>query len=153
EKYPGRVEPKPRVLFRKAGFLESLTPMVFVAVLVIVVISLALEGFDFGFMRDEITKYGLYCITPSSEMPCSDSNWLRQEPPVTFKVLVDQQVVIAISGDEAPERLKNCAVVSRTNWKCEQFTGRDFGFQNGQYWEISPRATTLNARFVSRYQW
>jgi hypothetical protein len=106
---------------------------------------------DWGFMRDEITKYGLYCNTPSGEMPCSDSQVVRLEP-VTFKVFVDQQVVIETSENQAPEHLKNCAVLSRTTWKCQQFPGRDFGFQEGRYWEISPDAK-LSARFVNRYQW
>ena len=152
EKYPGRFEPKPRVLFRKAGFLESSILMVPVAILVMLAITVALEVFDFGFMRDEITAYGLTCNAPSVEKPCSESDLVRMEPPVTYKVLIDQQVVILILPDLPPRRLKDCVVVSRTDWKCDSIDGRDFGFQGGQFWEESPNATP-KARFVNRFQW
>jgi hypothetical protein len=145
QKYPGMVDPKPAGPIEKGGFKAvSLFALV-------CVVGFVIYGMDLGFVRDEITAYGLSCNTPSGEMPCGESDLVRMEP-VTYKVLVDQQAVILILPDFPPRRLKDCVVVSRTDWKCESFVGGDFGFQGGQFWEGWPSATQ-KARFVNRYQW
>ena len=72
---------------------------------------------DWGFLKSEITSYSADCVVPVVNGRCPKD--LFANTPVTYKVSTSDQSVIYWVNGFPPSRLANCAVASRTSWKCE----------------------------------
>jgi hypothetical protein len=74
--------------------------------------------------KGEATVYRMFC---TSERKGDGSCGLKNEltsPTETYKAFPDQQSVIVWIGNEAPSKLKNCAVRDELNWRCTRTNER-----------------------------
>ena len=129
--------------FRKnVGLFGGASLCVVVGILLIFYGIVLLRSIDLSFLSSEIKAYPIECVTTSSSFKCIK---YRTQKPLTFKVMKDQQIVI----DDNLNRLKNCTVRDRKNWKC----GNSFsesGFIKGDYFDSNQ---SVNIEYVSRYDW
>ena len=98
---------------------------------------------DVGVLKDEITSYPVMCQVELVNGWCPRGqglplNW------TTYKVYPDQQMVVSTSRGGSVDRLTNCAVGDRRNWKCT-FDDRSgsIGFSDGRYWETTSPSSPL----------
>jgi len=92
--------------------------------------------FDFGFLKGEITEYSLLCNKEDYVNYWCTKKWLPLNP-TTYKPSVARQEVIN-STLGSYETLTKCSIVNRRNWTCKyNDESGEFGFKNGQFWEIS----------------
>lgn len=114
--------------------MEKLISSFFVFVFIITIFFF----FDFGFLRGEITEYPLLCDKEDYINYQCTKKWLPLRPS-TYKPNISKQHVLSwTSGLHGIETLKKCSVVSRKNWTCKYSDeSAEFGFKNGQYWEVS----------------
>jgi hypothetical protein len=73
--------------------------------------------------HQDVTVYVVSCAGNYSDKKCA------KEVPVTrvtFKAIVDQQVVVHWSSEDGvPEKVTNCAVRDTDNWSCKGSAGLD----------------------------
>jgi len=112
---------------------------------------------DFGFLQNQISDYALFCANPDYDNHRCPGTWERG-PHITYTVTKDQQLVIRQVEGSAPVRLSECAVVDRTNWKCNYEAFKDYsmsvGFADGKAFVNDIKDTdTYYMKHVSRYEW
>jgi len=91
---------------------------------------------DWGFLKSKITSYSADCEVPVVNGRCP--KYLFANTPVTYKVSTSDQSVIYWVNGFPPSRLANCAVASRTSWKCEYpDKSATMGFQDGTFFSYS----------------
>ena len=54
-------------------------------------------------------------------------------PPIEYVVDAGQQLVVKQEDGAAPQKLQNCSVVNKTNWKCSVTGNLREGFTEGEY--------------------
>lgn len=106
---------------------------------------------DFSFLKGEIIAYPLQCEVNPEYNSCPGKTLfsLRMSH---YKPNVERQDVLHWVGGFSPDLIKDCAVVDRKNWKCQyDDKSATFGFQNGQFFNISTNESSLEKEFyVSR---
>lgn len=95
-----------------------------VYLLVIVIgIILGIYVIDWSFLRGSVTEYRMFCYSNK----CTSNGFTKYYPDKT------KAVVISIdSSDSLPSTLKNCSIIDRKNWSCQDESFVQ-GFSNGQY--------------------
>lgn len=92
--------------------------------------------FDFGFIKGEITAYTLICDKENYINYQCKTKWLPLNP-TTYKPNYNKQQVLHWTLNDI-ETLTKCSVADRKNWTCKyNDESAEFGFKNGQFWEIS----------------
>ena len=98
---------------------------------------------DWGSFSSEITSYGIICTDALINGRCLSSAYSSGSN--TYKVNADNNQVIDENYPGGPEKLKDCAVVNRENWKCHYSDGSGpIGFTNGIYFSEWDRTNELD---------
>jgi hypothetical protein len=108
--------------------------VVFLVVIYVAIVIFA--AIDWGFIRNEVTKYPLLCEHAIEHGTCKRVAFPLN--PTTFKVMTDRQEVVYWThlGPDfiRPERLTKCAVRDRYNWSCRyNDESAELGFSSGAY--------------------
>lgn len=119
-------------------------------ILTIVVVVVVNYFFDFGFLKGEITQYSLSCDKKNYVNYRCTEKWLPLNP-TTYKPNVDKQQVLHWTLSDI-QTLKKCSVVNRKNWTCKyNDESAEFGFKDGQFWEVSLGKSVSDDLFEFRY--
>lgn len=121
--------------------------------LIIVTVFIAmLYFFDFGFFKGEITEYSLSCDKKNYINYRCTEKWLPLNPS-TYKPNTNKQQVLYWSHATSNiNTLTKCSVVDRKNWTCKyNDESAEFGFKNGQFWEVSLEKNVSDDLFEFRY--
>lgn len=118
-----------------------------------------LAATDWGFLRNEITRYSFLCEHPVEYGTCNQVSFPLNS--TTYKVMADRQEVVYWvelgTGLARPERLTKCAVRDRRNWSCRYHDeSAEFGFSSGSYWDttLKPGITAgMDKRIVHVGRW
>lgn len=118
-----------------------------------------LGGYLFNeWLGTEVTLYKMFCTKGRVDGVCKSEE--QTANPTTYKVFVEQQVVIYWVGDSSPVRLPFCAVRDARNWSCKYETGseiprREYIMSNGNYYEVGePRLLGSDPFYtVSAWRW
>jgi hypothetical protein len=133
--------------FRKGGLTRLRQGLRTTGVLLLMSVAGACSPIDAGVPLDlgvamgEITAYPVMCEVELEGGDCPlgrglPLNW------TTYKVYVDQQMVVANTRGGFVRKFNNCAVADRVNWQCARpDDSGTFGFSEGRYWESSKKAS------------
>lgn len=147
-KYVWKSSPKP--LEKHEGAETKTLSTLFLIIVVGYGVLYALSMIDFSFLKGEVIAYGLVCeVKPQYNYCPGKTNFAM--PPEHFKPNKDRQEVLSWTKGSPPERFTNCAVLDRTNWKCEDDNSATFGFQNGEYFVYGE--DTFEEYWGSRQAW
>lgn len=120
--------------------------LVFIAVLILVIAYF----FDFGLLKGEITAHSLSCDKKDYINYQCTEKWLPLNP-TTYKPNVNKQQVLYWTLSDI-QTLSKCSVVNRKNWTCRyNDESAEFGFKNGQFWEVSLGESVSDELFEFRY--
>ncbi len=129
-----------------------------VVLLVLIAAGLGAYALNWDFLSSSrLTLYQTACRGEIFDDGC-DGGW-EQLPPTTFVVSLDQQSVVKQVAGLPPQRLQNCTVVSKRNWRCTVAGKVSEGFTDGEYelvHEESGGSTPIvldGTQYVPRYQW
>lgn len=109
-------------------------------------------------MKGEITEYSLLCDKKDYINYQCTKKWLPLRPTTYKPNISKQQVLYWTHGLRDIETLKKCSVVNRKNWTCRyDDESAEFGFKDGQYWEISLSYSISDLlseyKYVSKFQY
>lgn len=117
---------------------------------IIVVIAIPVYFFDFSFLKGEITEYSLSCDKKDFVNYQCTKKWLPLNP-TTYKPIVNKQQVLYWTLSDI-QTLSKCSVVDRKNWTCRyNDESAEFGFKNGQFWEVSLEKSVSDELFEFKY--
>jgi hypothetical protein len=126
--------------------------------LIAVAAAVALYATNWDWLSpSRLTLYQTVCRGELVFGQCEDG-WERL-PPTTFLVSVDQQSVVKQVAGLPPQRLLNCTVASKRNWRCTVAGTVSEGFTDGEYELVHEDSAgsipiVLNGTsLVPRYQW
>lgn len=110
---------------------------------------------DLSFFKGEIISYELQCdVKPQSNI-CPPGKTLFALRAHHYKPNKDRQEVLSWTEGFPPDRLTDCAVVDRKNWKCSyDDKSATFGFENGNYFNYVVEDKPIYTEYsVSRQEW
>ena len=121
---------------------------IFSKIIFIILIILAVYLIDWGFLRNSITEYGLWC--PPDYREGNGCMTVR-----TTKFYPNKKKQEVITKDEfGIETLKKCTVINRRNWECKyNDESATFGFNNGQFhsttlWSTSKVLENMDSQYI-----
>lgn len=113
-----------------------------------------LSMIDFSFLKGEIIAYSLECEVKPEYNSCPGKTLFVLRAHY-YKPNVERQEVLSWTEGFAPDRLTKCAVVNRTNWKCDfNDESSTFGFENGNYFNYPKEDRPIYKQYyVPRSVW
>lgn len=114
-----------------------------------------LSMLDLSFLKGEIVSYQLECDVKPEYNVCPPGKTLFALRAHHYKPNKDRQEVLSWIEGFPPDRLTDCAVVDRENWKCSfDDKSSTFGFENGSYFSYSAEDKPYFKEYsVSRQTW
>src|SRR5262249_36938143 len=103
---------------------------------------------------DKIVDYPVYCEGEIRGDNCS-SGWTRGSK-TTFSINKEQQIVVGQVDGNSPERLTNCAIVDKENWRCHSkgvITETTLGYTDGKYWSPTVDSTGFPMAISADRHW
>ncbi len=109
-------------------------------------------------MFTEVTIYKMFCTKGRIDGVCKSEE--QTANPTTYKVFVQQQMVIYWIGTSSPVRYPFCAVRDARNWSCKYETGNvvpehEYIMNDGDFWEtgFGPSGAPELFYTVSAWDW
>jgi hypothetical protein len=92
------------------------------------------------------------CSDDQPDGSCKPGGWTTAGV-LEYTAHPDQQVVILNAPDFsiAPTRMKDCAVVDRSNWSCTTSEGIKVALKDGDF--VGFNGAVAGMRIVSRFKW